>query len=115
YEEKLKDVIPLILKKRHSRIPLYRKDPENIIGMIYTNDILKCYANKKTNIPLHKIMKPVFHIYGASKLDVLLKRFLSRKMLLAVVVDETHKVEGIVTLEDVLEELVGEITDEKEI
>jgi len=114
-EKKLKNVIPLILRKHHTRIPLYREDLENIMGVINTNDILKCYANKKTDIRLRKIMKRIFYIYGKCKLDVLLKRFLSKNIHMAVVMDENHKLQGIVTLEDVLEELVGEITDEKEI
>jgi len=114
-EKKLRDVIPLILKKHHTRIPIYRESPENIMGVINTNDILRCYANRKTNVPLRKIMRRVFYILDKGKLDVLLKQFLSKKMHMAVVVDENCKLKGIVTLEDVLEELVGEITDEKEI
>lgn len=114
-EKKLKDVIPVILKKHNTRIPIYRKEPENIMGVINANDILKYYANKKTNIPLRKIMKRVFFILDKRKLDFLLKRFLSKNIHLAVVIDKDHKLKGIVTLEDVLEELVGEITDEKEI
>ena len=113
-EKKLKDVIPLILKKPYTRIPVFRKDPENIMGVVNINDILKSYAHKKTDIPLRKIMKRVFFIYGNRKLDVLLKQFLSKNIHIAVVIDENHKLQGIVTLEDVLEELVGEITDEKD-
>ena len=114
-ERKLKDAIPVIMKKHHTRIPVYREDPENIMGVVHTRDILKVYARKKMNLPLRRVMKPVFFIYGKSKLDVLLKRFLSKNIHLAIVIDENHSVQGIVTLEDVLEELVGEITDEKEI
>lgn len=114
-EKKLKDVMPLILKRHHTRIPIYREDPENIMGVINVNNILKCYANGKTNVTLRKIMKHVFYILDTRKLDVLLKEFLSKSVHLAVVMDEQHKLRGIVTLEDVLEELVGEITDEKEI
>lgn len=114
-EEKLKDVMPVILKRPYTRIPVYRKEPENIMGVINKNDILRCCIGKKTSIPLRKIMKRVFYILDKRKLDFLLKQFLSRRIHLAVVVDENCKLKGIVTLEDVLEELVGEITDEKEI
>ena len=114
-EKKLSEVIPLILKKPHTRIPVYRENPENIMGVINSKDILKCYANNKINVPLRKIMKQVFFIFDKRKLDVLLKQFLSKNIHLAVVMDENHKLRGIVTLEDVLEELVGEITDEREI
>jgi len=114
-EKKLKDVIPVILKKHHTRIPIYRKEPENIMGVINANDILKCYVKRETNVPLRKIMKHIFFILDKRKLDVLLKQFLSKNIHMAVVIDENHKLQGIVTLEDVLEELVGEITDEKEI
>jgi len=114
-ERKLKDVTPMLLKKHYTRIPVYRRDPENIMGVINKSDILKCYVNKKTNTPLRKIMKRVFYILDTRKLDVLLKQFLSKNIHLAVVMDSNHKLRGIVTLEDVLEELVGEIVDEKEI
>lgn len=114
-ETKLKNAIPLILKKHYTRIPIYRKDPENIMGVVNTNTLLKYSMNKKTNIPLRAIMKPIFYILDKRKLDFLLKQFLSKNIHMAVVMDENHKLEGIVTLEDVLEELVGEITDEKEI
>ncbi len=114
-EKKLKDVIPIILKKRYTRIPVYREYPENIMGVISKSDILSCYANKKTDIHLRKIMKRVFYILDKRKIDFLLKQFLSKNIHLAVVMDENQNLRGIVTLEDVLEELVGEITDEKEI
>ncbi|MBW2989533.1 hemolysin family protein [Candidatus Woesearchaeota archaeon] len=114
-EEKLKDAISVILRKHYTRIPVYRKNPDNIMGMVSTRSILRCFANRKTNIPLRRIMRPTFYIYGKSKLDLLLKQFLSKNVHMAVVIDEEHKVQGIVTLEDALEELVGEITDEKEI
>ena len=84
------------------------------MGVINKADILKCYVHKRTDIPLRKIMKHVFYILKTRKLDVLLKQFLSKHIHIAVVVDENHKLAGIVTLEDVLEELVGEIIDEKE-
>ncbi len=114
-ERKLKDTMPLILKTTHTRIPIYRKDPENIIGVINKNDILKCYVHKKTNIPLRKIRKHTFYILKTSKIDFLLKQFLSKNVHMAIAINEAHKLEGLVTLEDVLEELVGEIVDEKEI
>jgi Mg2+/Co2+ transporter CorB len=114
-KKKLRDVMPIILKKRYTRIPVYREYPENIMGVISKNDILNCYANRKTDIPLRKIMKHIFFILDKRKIDVLLKQFLSKNIHLAVVMDENHILRGIVTLEDVLEELVGEITDEKEI
>ncbi len=114
-ESKLKDVTPVILKKHYTRIPVYRQEPENIMGIVNTTDVLKCYANKKINIPLRKIMKRVFYILDKRKLDFLLKQFLSRNIHMAVVMDEEQRLKGVVTLEDVLEELVGEITDEKEI
>ncbi len=113
-ERVLKDVIPIIIKRHHTRIPVYRKEPENIMGVVNTNDVLKCLANKRTDIPLRRIMKHVFFIYGKRKLDVLLKQFLSKNIHMAIVIDKNHKLQGIVTLEDVLEELVGEITDEKD-
>jgi Mg2+/Co2+ transporter CorB len=114
-EKKLREVMPLILRKHYTRIPVYRDYPENIMGVISKNDILRCYANRKTDVPLRKIMKHIFYILDKRTIDVLLKQFLSKNIHLAVVMDENHVLRGIVTLEDVLEELVGEITDEKEI
>jgi len=113
-EKKLKDVIPTLLKKHHTRVPVYRKDPENIMGVVYKSDILDYYVKKKTDLPLRKIMKHAFFISGTSKIDALLKKFLAKHVHIAIVLNENHKLVGIVTLEDVLEELVGEIVDEKE-
>ncbi len=114
-EKKLKDAMPLIMKKHYTRLPVYHKQPENIMGVVNASHILKCYANKKTNVTLRSIMRRVFYILDKNKIDVLLKQFLSKNIHMAVVVDKEHKLRGIVTLEDVLEELVGEIVDEKEI
>lgn len=113
--QKLNNVISVVLKKPYTRIPLYRKSPEYIMGVINKNDILKCYAKNKKNTSLRKIMKNTFFILETSKIDLLLKQFLSKNIHLAVVIDDNHNIKSIVTLEDVLEELVGEITDEKEI
>jgi putative hemolysin len=111
----LKDALPLILKKPYTRIPIYRKEPENIMGVVHKNDILRSICGEKDNIPLRRIMRRVYYINNKRKIDVLLKEFLSKNSHLAVVVDSESRLQGIVSLEDVLEELVGEITDEKEI
>ncbi|MEA2037558.1 MAG: hemolysin family protein [Nanoarchaeota archaeon] len=112
---KLKDVLSLILKTPYTRIPIYRMDPEHITGVILKSDILKKCVENKTDIPLRKMIRHVPFVLHTTKIDQLLKKFLSENVHMFIVLNEHHNLKGIVTLEDVLEELVGEITDEKEI
>jgi CBS domain containing-hemolysin-like protein len=110
---KLGDALKIILKKPHSRIPVYEKTKDNIVGIVYLRDIVKHYVkNKKANLTLSKIMKKPFFVPETKKIDSLLKQFQKKKEHMAIVVDEHGIITGLVTIEDILEEIVGEIMDE---
>jgi CBS domain containing-hemolysin-like protein len=97
----------------HSRIPVYDKDPEDIVGMIYRREVFEALANDQDDISLSELMKPIHFALETMTLDKLLVRFLGSRTHLFVVLDEYGGVAGVVTLEDVLEEILGnEIVDE---
>ncbi len=94
-----------------SRIPVYRESFDHIMGVLYIKDLLR-YVDKGDHFRWQKLIRSPFFVPEQKKLDDLLREFQQRKIHLAVVVDEYGGTSGIVTLEDVLEEIVGEITDE---
>lgn len=94
----------------YSRLPVYDEDIDNIKGIIYYKDFYT--TAYKTQIPIHEIIKPVIYVAKSQLISDLLKQLQAKQMHLAVVMDEFGSTAGIVTLEDILEEIVGEIWDE---
>ena len=94
----------------YSRIPIYEDDLDNILGIVYYKDFYATCAN--TEIPLSEIIKPVMYVTKTQKINDVLKDLQEKQLHLAVVTDEYGSTAGIVTLEDILEEIVGEICDE---
>ena len=98
---------------RHSRVPVYDDDVDDIVGIVHRRDILGAAAKDEFNTTLDQLMRPVHFVVESAKLDQLLRMFLEQRQHLMVVTDEFGTVSGIVTLEDVLEEILGhEIVDE---
>ena len=113
-EDSLSDILTIIQNKALSRMPLYENDLDNILGVIYAKDILP-YLSDETEEPSFNwktISRNALFIPATKKLDDLLRDFQQEKTHIAVVVDEYGGTEGIVTMDDILEELVGDITDE---
>lgn len=113
-EDSLKDILGIIKDRALSRMPLYENDLDNILGVIYAKDILP-YLNDGKEEPSFNwktISRNALFIPATKKLDDLLRDFQQEKTHIAVVVDEYGGTEGIVTMDDILEELVGDITDE---
>lgn len=100
-----------LLDEGYSRIPCYEKNIDNIVGVLYTKDLLAT-LRKNQSVDIKSIMKPVIITTDTRKIGSLLKEFQHKHMHFAVVVDEFGGTEGIVTMEDIIEELVGEIQDE---
>jgi CBS domain containing-hemolysin-like protein len=98
----------------HSRIPVYdADDPENIVGIVYRREVLEALAHDQDDVRLGDLMKPVRFVLDTMTLDRVLVKFLESRMHLFVVLDEYGGVSGVVSLEDVLEEILGkEIVDE---
>ncbi len=114
-ESTIAEVIAVIHRAGHSRIPIYRGAIDNIIGVIYAKDLLGFVPNETSTVPLASLMRPIERelIVPESKaIDDLLREMRLRKRHMALVLDEYGGTAGILTIEDILEEIVGEITDE---
>ncbi len=107
-------VLDAIRKAGHSRIPVYEKNIDNIVGLIYAKDLLEEIGNSREQFSLRERMREAYFVPETKPLRALLHEFQNQKLHIAVVLDEYGGTAGIVTLEDILEELVGEITDEYE-
>jgi putative hemolysin len=107
-----KEVMNVILESGYSRIPVYENSFDHVIGILYIKDILPFLNHKEKDIKWLELIRKPFFVPDNKKIDDLLKEFQSKKMHMAVVVDEYGGADGIITLEDILEEIVGDITDE---
>lgn len=110
-ETSFNDVIATILECGHSRIPVYEGSFDKIVGLLYIKDLLP-HIKEADNYGWNSLMRKPFFVPENKKLDDLLKEFQQMRIHLAIVVDEYGGTSGIITLEDVLEEIVGEISDE---
>lgn len=95
----------------YSRLPVYRKSLDDIVGIVHTKDLLP-HLNEPDNFDWHIVVRPPFFVHEQKHIEDLLKEFQSRHIHFAVVVDEFGGTSGIVTLEDILEEIIGDIRDE---
>lgn len=108
----LDEVVDAIGGSGHSRIPVYEDTIDNVIGLLYAKDLLSYLHHKKPYTSLRDVMRPAYFVPEAKKLDELLPEMQSSRTHIAIVVDEYGGVAGLVTLEDILEEIIGEIRDE---
>lgn len=113
-DENFDDILNKVLESGYSRLPVYKDAPDNIIGIINMKDLLNLSVNRNL-VVLQDIVYPATFVPGAKKVTELLKEFQKGHTHLAIVVDSKGKMEGLVTLEDLLEEIVGEIEDEYDI
>ncbi|UCB47560.1 MAG: HlyC/CorC family transporter [Spirochaetota bacterium] len=111
-EDTFEDIVKIVMKSGHSRIPVYEERIDNVIGFLHAKDLLPNLAKATNNIDIRKLLRPVMFVPEGKMIDDLLKEFLQKKMHIAVVVDEYGGMAGIVSLENILEEIVGEIQDE---
>ena len=105
------EVLKCIVENNYSRIPIYQDNEDNIRGILYIKDLLP-YLNKPTNFRWQSLIRPPYFVPETKKIDDLLREFQENKVHIAIVVDEFGGTSGLVTLEDILEEIVGEINDE---
>ncbi len=106
------EAVDTLLKSGHSRVPVYEETVDNILGLLYAKDLLKVWREGSQLESLRSLLRPAYFIPEAKKVDELLAEMQSRRIHMAVVVDEYGGVAGIVTLEDIVEEILGEILDE---
>jgi CBS domain containing-hemolysin-like protein len=112
FRKPLRAVQDLVLRHGYSRIPVYREDLDKTEGIIYAKDMLKALHQGRQNLPLLDLSRPVHFVPESKRVAELLREMQEQKFHIALVTDEYGSVSGLVTLEDLLEELVGEIADE---
>ena len=105
------DVLNCVVENNYSRIPVYQENGDNIRGILYIKDLLP-HLSKPTTFRWQSLMRPPYFVPETKKIDDLMREFQENKIHIAIVVDEFGGTSGLVTLEDILEEIVGEINDE---
>lgn len=108
----LDEIIPLVLEKGHSRLPVYEGNIDHIVGILLVKDLLAFWQTPESEQDLGKVWRPPYFIPESKKISDLLRDMVERKIQIAVVIDEYGGTAGIITVEDILEEIVGEIYDE---
>jgi magnesium and cobalt transporter len=108
--QKPEEFIPFVIETAHSRVPVIDDDKNDIIGILLAKDLLRYYAGEDFDV--RDMLRPVVFIPESKRLNVLLKEFRSNRNHIAIVVDEYGGVAGMITIEDVLEQIVGDIEDE---
>jgi gliding motility-associated protein GldE len=106
-------IVPVIISSGFSRIPVYAETFDIVKGILYAKDVLP-YTNNPGSFKWQALLRPPYFVPETKKINDLLKEFQTRKIHMAVVIDEYGGTSGIITLEDILEEIVGEITDESD-
>jgi magnesium and cobalt transporter len=111
--ESIADLLPDIIETAHSRFPVFEESRDNIIGIAMTKDLLRHLVDP--SLTLRDLVRPAVFIPETKRLNVLLQEFRSKRNHIAVVIDEHGGITGLVTLEDILEQIVGEIEDEYDV
>lgn len=111
-ETDLKELTKIVIDAGHSRLPVFEDTIDNIAGILYAKDLIRLITDRSRKFYLKKLLHEPFFVTETMPLDELLYEFKLKKLHLAIVVDEYGGVGGIVTMEDILEEIVGEINDE---
>jgi Mg2+/Co2+ transporter CorB len=111
-------VVEEVIKSQYTRIPVWKDEPENIVGVLHTKDLLVSLARTgwdTSKLDVTSLAAPPWFVPDTTSLSDQLSEFLKRKAQLALVVDEYGEVQGLITLEDILEEIVGQIADEHDV
>lgn len=110
-ETEQNELLEKITESGHSRFPVYKDSIDNVIGVLYVKDLIKCFALDET-INLEKIIRKAYFVPETKRIDSLLREFKRRHIHIAMAVDEYGGLSGIVCMEDIIEEIVGDIQDE---
>ena len=112
YDTKFDDVVATVVKTGYSRMPVYSETPDNIKGILYAKDLLPYIGKRDNDFRWQNLVRQAYFVPETRMIDDLLEDFRTKKMHMAIIVDEYGCTQGIATLEDVLEEIVGDIDDE---
>jgi len=114
-DDHLSENLSQIIESGYSRIPFYKENIDNIIGILYIKDLLKkIQTSTNDEIRMGEVLNTPYYIPNTQKISSLLRKFQKEKKQMAIVTDEHGEVDGLITIEDILEEIVGEISDEKD-
>jgi magnesium and cobalt transporter len=116
HDSKPEEIVPIVVRAAHSRYPVIGENKDQVVGIMLAKDLLSYFMlENKNEFNMNDILRPVVFVPESKRLNVLLREFRSSRNHMAIVVDEYGGVSGLVTIEDVLEEIVGEIEDEHDI
>jgi CBS domain containing-hemolysin-like protein len=108
----LQDALDVIIEAGHSRIPVYEENIDKLVGFLYAKDLLHCFRHNQSARPIGELLRDAYYVPVTKSLDTLFAEMQKRRVHIAVVVDEYGGTAGLITIEDILEEIVGEIQDE---
>ncbi len=111
-ETSLRNALGVIIAAGHSRIPVYEEHIDRIVGMLYAKDLLTCFQANRGDVPIRTLLRPATYVPASKKVNTLLREMQRDHIHIAMVVDEYGGTAGLVTIEDILEEIVGDIQDE---
>ena len=111
-EASVPEVLEAIISSGHSRIPIYEGSADRIIGLVYAKDLLKYWGRPESEVQIADIMRDPYFVPETKKIEELFKEFRDRRMHMAIAIDEYGGTSGLVTIEDLIEEIVGDIQDE---
>lgn len=111
-DDRLEELLPVVVESAHSRFPVIGDDRAEVIGTLLAKDLLQYFGEKAKTFKLRNIIRSAVFVPESKRLDVLLREFRASRNHMAIVVDEFGAAAGVVTIEDVLEQIVGEIEDE---
>jgi magnesium and cobalt transporter len=115
-DEPIERLVPAIVESGHSRFPVIGEDRDQVVGLLLAKDLLRYFGDvNRTAFDIRELLRPAVFVPESKRLNVLLKEFRVSRNHMAIVVDEYGGVSGLVTIEDVIEEIVGEIADEYDI
>jgi putative hemolysin len=108
----LAEALDVINAAGHSRIPVYHDDLDQVAGFLYAKDLLRCFQKNQYDVPISSLLRPAYFVPVSKKVNAVLREMQKRHVHVAIVVDEYGGTAGLVTIEDIIEEIVGEIQDE---
>lgn len=111
-EDTVEEVLHAIIDSGHSRIPIYKGSTDRIVGLVYAKDLLKHWGIPAAQIDMASIMREPYFVPETKKIEELLKEFRTRRVHMAIAIDEYGGTSGLITIEDLIEEIVGDIQDE---
>ncbi len=111
----IEEVFPIVIDTAHSRFPVIGEDRSEVVGILLAKDLLPCALRQQLDVPVKKVMRSAHFVPESKRLNVMLREFRMRRQHMAIVIDEYGAAAGLVTIEDILEQIVGEIADEHDL